>query len=89
MGNFWIAVMVIGIIAVSFEGIVRIIKASKSASGSKKLLERISLLETERSEGEQLLDDAISRIEVLERIVTDDKYSLGKEIDDLASGQGR
>jgi hypothetical protein len=88
MGSFWAAVIVIGVVAVSFEGIVRIIKASKSASGSKKLLERISLLEAELSEDEQLLEDAVSRIEVLERIVTDDKYSLGKEIDDLASGQG-
>jgi len=86
MGSFWITVMVVGIIAVSFEGIVRIINASKAASGSKRFLERMSTLEEDLSENEQLLEDAVARIEVLERIVTDDKYSLGKQIDDLARG---
>ena len=69
-------------------GIVQIIKVSKTASGSKKLLERIDSLETDLGESEQLLEDAVARIEVLERIVTDDKYSLGKEIDNLAGGRG-
>ena len=86
MGSFWVTVLVLGIIAISFEGIIRIIKASKAASGSKKLLVRIGELETDLSENEQMLEDAVSRIEVLERIVTDDKYSLGKKIDDLARG---
>jgi len=86
MVNFWVVALVIGGIAVSFEGIVRIIRASKTASGSKQFLERINALEADLSDNEQLLEDAVARIEVLERIVTDDKYSLGKKIDDLASG---
>ena len=80
--------MVIAIIAVTFSGIVQIIKVSKTASGSKKLLERIDSLETDLGESEQLLEDAVARIEVLERIVTDDKYSLGEEIDSLAGRRG-
>ena len=88
MGSFWWAGMIIAIVAITFNGIVGIIKASKTASGSKKLIERIDSLETDLGESEQLLEDAVARIEVLERIVTDDKYSLGKEIDNLAGGRG-
>ncbi len=88
MVSFWWGGMVIAIIAVTFSGIVQVIKASKTASGSKQLRERIDSLETDLGESEQLLEDAVARIEVLERIVTDDKYSLGKEIDNLASRRG-
>ena len=88
MGSFWWGGMVIAIIAVTFSGIVQIIKVSKTASGSKKLLERIDSLETDLGESGQFMEDAVARIEVLERIVTDDKYSLGEEIDSLAGRRG-
>ena len=59
MGSFWWAGMIIAIVAITFNGIVGIIKASKTASGSKKLLERIDSLETDLGESEQLLEDAV------------------------------
>ncbi len=88
MGSYWLAGMVIAVVAISFEGVIRIIKASKAASGSKNLVEQVNMLETDLLESERLLEDAVARIEVLERIVTDDKYSLSKEIDNLAGRQG-
>lgn len=61
------------------EGIVRIIKASRTSDpegSSSDLRGQIEDLE------EELLD-ARKRIEVLESIVTDDRHTLRKQIDEL------
>lgn len=38
---------------------------------------------------QQALDDLRGRVEVLEKIVTDENYNLAKEIDNLAGGARR
>ena len=62
------------------EGIVRIIKASKSGGGRKA-----SELEADIAEIEEELEDARKRIEVLEAIVTDGRQDLKRQIDQLSS----
>ena len=62
---------------------MKIIKAAKSGGkvGNQKLVD----LEADLESIEADLDDARQRIVVLEKIVTDEKYDLGKKIDDLAN----
>ncbi len=46
-------------------------------------LQKVEQLEADIESLEIDLDDAKNRIEVLEKIVTDEKYDLGKKIDQL------
>ena len=74
----------IGIIATTAiitNGVVKIIKEAKSKGGSKA----VSDMEADLAALEQDVEDQRQRIEVLEKIVTDGKYDLGKQIDDLAN----
>ena len=81
--SFWVAIAVIATCAIITNGVVKIIKAAKSSgkAGNQKLVDLEADLESLQAD----LDDARQRIEVLEKIVTDEKYDLGKKIDDLAN----
>ena len=76
---------VIFVIAILANMVIRVITVAKG--GGAKSGQRVSELEGDVARLEQDLDDAISRIVVLEKIVTDDKYNLSKQIDDLAANQ--
>ncbi len=65
------------------DAVVRIIRTSKSPGGSRKLIARIETLENDLTGVEQELEDARQRIQVLERIVTDEREDLRRQIDDL------
>jgi hypothetical protein len=68
------------------DAIVRIIRAGKGSGaggGGKGLTAKVKDLESDLAEVEQDLDDARARIEVLEKIVTDDRHDLRKQIDGL------
>lgn len=82
--SIWIVIGLIVVCAVLIDGVVRIIKVSKSGGG-KDVNKKFTDLEADLSVVEQDLEDARQRIEVLEKIVTDEKYDLGKKIDDLAN----
>ncbi len=78
MGStFWVFLGVVIVVSVVADSIVKIVKASTSG-GSKQLRERVQDLEED-------LEDSMRRIEVLEKIVTDEKHNLSREIDDLAN----
>ncbi len=81
--SFWVAIAVIATCFIVTNGVVKIIKAAKSGgnAGNQKLVD----LEADLESVEADLDDARQRIVVLEKIVTDEKYDLGKKIDDLAN----
>jgi len=81
--GFWVVIGIIVVCAIVTDGVVKIIKASKS-TGGKDANKKFADLEADLANFEQDLDDARQRIEVLEKIVTDEKYDLGKKIDDLA-----
>ncbi len=72
------------IIAVVANGVVSIIKASKMPGGSKMYTARIGDMEADLVNLETESEELRSRVEVLEKIVTDDKYQLNKEFKDLA-----
>ena len=63
------------------DAIVRIIRASKAPN--RKVTDRIEELEADMADLEQELEDARKRIEVLEKIVTDGRDDLRRQIDDL------
>lgn len=78
MGStFWVVIGIICVVSI----------LSKSAEkiwgngGGKKR----KALEADLAKVESDLDDALERIVVLEKIVTDGKHTLSREIDDLAS----
>jgi hypothetical protein len=79
--GLWIMVGIIAVCAIVTDGVVKIIKASKSKGGSKVVAD----IEADLAALEQDVEDQRQRIEVLEKIVTDGKYDLGKQIDDLAN----
>jgi len=81
----WIAIGAIVICSIITRGVVNIIRASKSGAG--KLGPKIEDLEEELHDLKQDMAEARKRIEVLEKIVTDQKFDLGRQIDDLASSQ--
>jgi len=56
---------------------------------SRHSANKVSDLETDLAACEQDLVDAVARIEVLEKIVTDDRYQLRKDIDALDSENKR
>jgi hypothetical protein len=76
---FWISITIIVVVSVLASALVKIIRGHP---GSPK---RFDELETDLATLEQDLLDARERIIVLEKIVTDQKYDLGKQIDDLAA----
>lgn len=81
--SLWIMIMVIVVTAIVCDSVVKIVRTAKSGGG--KANERIEDLEEEVHFLKGELDDARGRIEVLEKIVTDQKFDLGRQIDDLAS----
>lgn len=85
MYSFWAFLGSIIILGVIGDGIVKIIKASKSG-GSKQSSGRMDDFERDLGELERELEDARERIIVLEKIVTDDRYQLNKDLNDLAGG---
>lgn len=83
MGStMWVAIGLIAVVSIIGRTIVAIIKASNSGG---KFKPRMEDLEEQVHDLESDFQDARHRIEVLEKIVTDQKYDLGREIDDLAS----
>jgi hypothetical protein len=81
--TFWVAIAVIAVAAILGNTVLEIIKAS-GAGG--KFKPRIEGLEEQVHDLESDLLDARHRVEVLEKIVTSQKYDLGREIDELRSG---
>lgn len=79
----WVAIGAIAICAIIGKTLVKIITASNSGG---KFSTRVDDLEEQVNDLADELTDARQRIEVLEKIVTDQKYDLGRQIDDLAAG---
>ena len=67
------------------QGVVQIIKAAKSGNG-KASAHTIQNLEDDIARQEEETEELRQRIIVLEKIVTDRKYELHREINDLANG---
>jgi|TARA_B100001105_G_scaffold23689_1_gene16694 predicted nucleic acid-binding Zn-ribbon protein len=78
----WIAIAVIAVVSIIGRTVVAIIKASNSGGQFKPRMED---LEEQVHDLENDLQDARHRVEVLEKIVTSQKYDLGREIDELQS----
>ena len=76
---FWLSITIIVVVSVVATALVKIIRGHPGSS------KRFDELETDLAALEQDLVDARERIVVLEKIVTDQKYDLGKQIDDLAA----
>ena len=76
---FWLSITIIVVVSVVSTALVKIIRGHPGSS------KRFDELETDLAALEQDLVDARERIVVLEKIVTDQKYDLGKQIDDLAA----
>lgn len=64
------------------DAIVRIIRASKAPN--TRVTKRIEELESDIADLEHDLEESRKRIEVLEKIVTDGRDDLRRQIDDLA-----
>jgi hypothetical protein len=80
----WPVIGTVLVIYILIDGVVRIIRASKGASSGKASAARLDDLENDQAALEQSLVGVRERIEVLEKIVTDQRYDLGSEIDKLA-----
>ena len=80
--TFWVAIAVIAVVAIVGNTVLEIIKASGSGG---KFKSRIEGLEEQVHDLESDFLDARHRVEVLEKIVTSQKYDLGREIDELRS----
>ena len=78
--TMWIAIAAIAICGIIGGVISDIVKSGRSKVGTA-----VQDLEDQVQDLEADLVDARKRIEVLEKIVTDGKYDLGRQIDDLAS----
>ena len=76
--SFWAAIATIAIVAIVCSTLVKLIRGNGHGGKRNKDLEA----DMAKLEGD--LDDALERIAVLEKIVTDGKHSLRREIDDLA-----
>ena len=83
--GFWTALMIVSIVGIIAGSIVTIVQLGTSRGG-KGMRQKIGALEQHLSELEAELEDARNRVVVLERIVTDDKSDLSRQIDDLAGG---
>ena len=83
--SFWLFLTIIVVVAIVTNAIVKLKKKSSRSSDSKESNQRLKDLEIDMSALEEDLEDARQRIAVLEKIVTDNRFDLGKQIDDLAS----
>ncbi|MFT7243458.1 MAG: hypothetical protein ACI82A_000802 [Candidatus Azotimanducaceae bacterium] len=77
MSGMWASIAVIAIVAIISKAVVSITSGRGNRRHTKGLEQDIVTLEND-------LEDAIQRIIVLEKIVTDGKHTLRREIDDLA-----
>lgn len=77
MGSMWTSIAIVAVVAIIANMVVSLVRGGKSKKHSKALEDDLARLESD-------LDDAMQRIIVLEKIVTDGKHSLSREIDDLA-----
>ena len=82
--SFWLAVSIICVTVLVTNGIVQIVRVARSGGG--KLADRAADLDEQMHDLRAEIEEARQRIEVLEKIVTDQKFDLGRQIDDLASG---
>ncbi|MFT5102154.1 MAG: hypothetical protein ACI9HY_004290 [Planctomycetaceae bacterium] len=76
--GMWTSIAVIAIVAIVCQAV------SKIFGGGRGSTKRSPALQEDFSKLEGDLEDAIDRIIVLEKIVTDGKHSLRRDIDDLA-----
>lgn len=81
--SMWVVIGAIAICAIIGKTAVKIVTATNSGG---KFSTRADDLEEQVDDLAHDLIDARERIEVLEKIVTDQKYDLGRQIDDLAAG---
>lgn len=77
MASMWTSIAIIAVVAIIAKSVVAITRGRSGGKLNGELKADIQRLEND-------LDDAMERIIVLEKIVTDGKYSLRREIDDLA-----
>lgn len=82
--SFWLFLAIIIVVAIVSNAAVKIIKTSRMGD-TKESRQRVKDLEIDVSALEEELEDARHRIAVLEKIVTDNRFDLGKQIDDLAT----
>jgi len=82
--SMWIAIGAIAVCAIIGDTIVKILKQSR---GNHRLDTRLAELELVVEHLDADLNGARKRIEVLEKIVTDQKYDLSRRIEDLAAGE--
>ncbi len=73
------------VLFIIIQGVAQIIKVSKSGHG-KAAAQTIQSLEADLARVEEEAEEMRQRIIVLEKIVTDGKYDLHREINDLANG---
>lgn len=84
---FWMAIAAIAIMAIIVRGVVQIVQVAKSQGSNQNAAnDKVKQLEEDVADLENELQEMRKRIEVLETIVTDGKYDLGRQIDDLAAG---
>ncbi|MFT4798291.1 MAG: hypothetical protein ACJAYE_002671 [Candidatus Azotimanducaceae bacterium] len=76
MPGMWTSIAVIAVVAIICRAVVSITSGRGNRRHAKGHEEDIAKLESD-------LDDAVQRIIVLEKIVTDGKHTLRREIDDL------
>lgn len=84
MGSATIMWIMIGVIAVCSIVARTVVKLASSSKTGASATARLDALQQQLEDVQQDLDDARGRIEVLEKIVTDQKYDLGRQIDNLA-----
>jgi hypothetical protein len=77
MSSMWASIALIAIVAIICKAVVSITSGRGNRRHTKGLEQDIVTLEND-------LEDAVQRIIVLEKIVTDGKHTLRREIDDLA-----
>ena len=82
--SFWLFLTIIVVVAIVSNALVKLKKSSRMGD-TKESRQRVKDLEIDMSALEEELEDARHRIAVLEKIVTDNRFDLGKQIDDLAS----
>lgn len=76
--TFWVAIAIIAVVSIVSNAVVKVFSGAKGGKRTKHLEADLARLEND-------LDEALERIVVLEKIVTDEKHSLRREINDLAS----
>tara|TARA_R110002072_G_scaffold1598_3_gene13544 strand:- start:2625 stop:2858 length:234 start_codon:yes stop_codon:yes gene_type:complete len=75
--GMWTSIALIAIVAIVSQSVMRLYGGQGGRKQTRGLQEDLSRLEGD-------LEDAIDRIIVLEKIVTDGKHSLSRDIDNLA-----